>query len=549
MESTIGCAVDGDGIAAVDIDPRGRHGSRIGAQFAAEFDACVDTLAGDEAVRGVLLYTGKSPFCLGEDVGELLGRCARRPAPAEALAEVRLLSGALRKLETCGKPAAAALTGSALGAGLEIALACQYRVVADDASVRVGLPAVELGLLPGAGGTQRLPRLVGMDVALDLLLAGKRLDPAAALAAGLVDERASAAEVFAVARRWLLQRPDPVRAWDRKGYRCADGRPAAEPRLVQAMMFAIARTAAATAHNYPAPLAILAAVYEGVQVPMDAALRIESRYLASLLSDPVTRNMLRAALLLERAGAHDGAARGDGQSAGAAARSEQAFGARVAALAPEWLERCVTRLCNAYTNEGHTLLGEGVAGALIENAARLAGMAIGPLAASDEISLTRICQAAREAAAGSARKMPSGLPVARRLCEEFGRGGRLAGGGFYDYPAAGPRRLWSGLTAIGAPRASQPHVDTVVQRLLVVQALEAARCLEQGVDAAAIDLEALADWGFPAWTGGPLSYIDMLGHDAFVAICDRLALECGERFAVSAWLRAQHEPFHTDCSA
>ncbi|MFQ5624915.1 MAG: 3-hydroxyacyl-CoA dehydrogenase, partial [Paracoccaceae bacterium] len=132
---------------------------------------------------------------------------------------------------------------------------------------------------------------------------------------------------------------------------------------------------------------------------------------------------------------------------------------------------------------------------------------------------------------------------------EFARKGKRYGKGFYDYPEDGEKRLWPGLSEMYPLAGDQPSVDEVKQRLLVIQALETARCYEEGVlsHPADADLGSIFGWGFPPWTGGTLSFIDTMGVDAFVAECDRMAEQYGPRFAVSDWLReraARGETFH-----
>jgi 3-hydroxyacyl-CoA dehydrogenase/enoyl-CoA hydratase/3-hydroxybutyryl-CoA epimerase len=200
-----------------------------------------------------------------------------------------------------------------------------------------------------------------------------------------------------------------------------------------------------------------------------------------------------------------------------------------------------SRVFATFTNEGLTLLGEGVQPALIENAARMAGMPIGPLAVLDEVSLelaSRI-EAQTRVDLGPDYVEPSGWAVMRRMVEDHQRLGKRHGQGFYEYPADAPKRLWRGLVQAFPLAAAQPDVEEVKTRILYIQALEAARCMEENVlrHAADADLGSILGVGYPAWTGGTLSFIDTIGIEAFVAECDRLAQRHGPRFAPSAWLR------------
>jgi len=212
------------------------------------------------------------------------------PENADALSKI------LRRLETGGKPVVAAINGTALGGGYEIALACHHRICASAGRIRVGLPEATLGLLPGGGGTQRLPRMIGIQASAPLLMEGKQLRPAEALAAGLIDAVVPAAELLDAARTWLSDAPRSVQPWDEKGYKVPGGG-SDSPEIARMFMVANAMYRAKTYGNYPAGQAILSAVWEGLRTTIDAGLLIESRYFASLLADPVAGNMVRTLFL------------------------------------------------------------------------------------------------------------------------------------------------------------------------------------------------------------------------------------------------------------
>src|SRR6202023_385791 len=180
-------------------------------------------------VKGVVIRSGKpSAFCAGADLGELgLAYDMIMAAPTEMRDRVAFdhffpLSRAMRGIETAGKPVAAAIAGLALGGGGELALAAHHRVMVDDPKAAFGLPESLVGLLPGAGGTQRLPRLTGIEKALPVLLEGTRLSGHAALAAGVVDQLVPAGQEVAAAERWVLSHPSASQPWDRPGWRPAD---------------------------------------------------------------------------------------------------------------------------------------------------------------------------------------------------------------------------------------------------------------------------------------------------------------------------------------
>jgi 3-hydroxyacyl-CoA dehydrogenase/enoyl-CoA hydratase/3-hydroxybutyryl-CoA epimerase len=703
MSQNIAYTVDADGIASLVIDVPGRPMNVITAEFLQELGACVAKVSADPAVRGAVISSGKSSFMAGADIKDMVGVFDRGITVHEAVARSTELTTHYRRLETCGKPVAAAINGVALGGGYELALACHYRVLADEPKAGVGLPEVKIGLLPGAGGTQRLSRMIGVTEALKLLTEGRQLGPQEALKKGLVNEIAPAAEIVERARRWILNGGEGVQPWDKKGFRVPGGTGMATPAAAQTFMAGTALTAKATMRNYPAPIAILASVYEGTQVPFDTGLRIESKYFGKLLAGPVARNLMRTMFVnkgladklarrptdvpksqVRRLGilgsgmmgagiAHGSALAGietvlldttlelaekgkdytrqllakdvergkrsqadaDAvlarirattsyddlagcdliveavfekreikadvtQRAEAVTAKDAVFASNTSTLpitglaqaskrpaqfigihffspvdkmplveiivgkktSRETLARALdyvgqlrktpivvndsrgfyTSRCFAtFVNEGMQMLAEGVAPALIENAAKMAGMAVGPLAVQDEVTLDlswKVIQQS-EADLGAKYQRPAGYDVLQKMVGTLERSGRRFGAGFYEYPADGRKFLWPGLAQHFPVAAAQPSLEDAQKRLMYIQALETARCIEEGVleSAAEADLGSILGWGFPAWTGGTASYIDMIGLPQFVAECDRLARKHGKRFKPSRWLR------------
>ena len=293
MTHNIRRSVDADGIAVLTIDVVDRPMNVVTPGFLHELEECIEQLAGDPALRGAMFVSAKPSFMAGADIKDMASMFERGITTAEATQFSANLNRIFRRLETCGKPVAAAINGVALGAGFELALACHYRVLADDPKAGVGFPEVKIGLLPGAGGTQRLPRLIGVTEALRLISEGTQVGAADALRKGMVNELAPVAEIADRARRWLRSSPEPVQPWDRKGFRVPGGAGMTTPAAAQAFMAGTSLVARATMRNYPAPLAILTAIYEGAQMPMDTALKVESQQFGRLLAGPVARNLMR----------------------------------------------------------------------------------------------------------------------------------------------------------------------------------------------------------------------------------------------------------------
>jgi 3-hydroxyacyl-CoA dehydrogenase/enoyl-CoA hydratase/3-hydroxybutyryl-CoA epimerase len=265
-----------------------------------EFAEAVDKAIADPAVKGVIVTSGKKDFIAGADLSMLegetaaAGRSADRTEVAkriyDQLMAVNLL---LRRIEKAGKPFVAAINGTALGGGFEICLACHYRIVADDPRIQLGLPEAKVGVMPGAGGTQRLPRLIGVMAAAPLMLEGRTLGPQEALGANIVHKVVPAASLLDAAKAYIAGGGKAVQPWDEKGFKLPGGGPFT-PGGSQIFIGGNAMLHARTFGNYPAQQAILSAVFEGVQVPIDAGLRIEARYMTSVMLDPVARNMIRS---------------------------------------------------------------------------------------------------------------------------------------------------------------------------------------------------------------------------------------------------------------
>ena len=690
-----------DGIAVVAWNMVERSMNVLNDASVVRFAALVEAAIKDPAVKGVIVTSKKRDFLAGADLTEL-GRSADA---ASLMAFTTRFHALMRAIEKSGKPFCAAINGTALGGGYEIALACHRRIAADDPRIRIGLPEVTIGLLPGGGGTQRLPRMIGIRAALPLLLEGRKLDPAKALAAGLVDQVVPADRLLEAARAWLLTEgpQNAVQPWDRKGFKIPDGG-VFSPKGHETFVAGNALLHEKTWGNYPAPRNIASCVYEGLITDFDTGLKIESRYFVNCALSGEARNMIRSlffsigeanklaarpkdvpeqsyrrigvlgagmmgagiaavsaeagieVVLLDAslAQAEQGKARvrvalerrvqqrrlGEAQRDAVLARIhpgasyddlrgaeliiEAVFedrkikaevtrqaeavldanaifasntstlpitGLAEASLRPEnfiglhffspvermplveiirgrrtsdaCLARAMdyvrrigktpitvndsrgfytSRVFGTYVSEGLTLLGEGVAPALIDNAGRMAGMPVGPLALADEVSIELMYKVRKQTRADLGKDYRGNAAsdaVIDLMVEKLGRIGKKAGKGFYDYPADGRKQLWPGLAQHFKPLAAQPDVALVKQRLLYVQSVETARCLEEKVvlDPRDADVGAILGWGFPPFLGGTVSQMHSIGLDRFIAECDRLAQRHGDRFAPPRLLR------------
>ncbi len=647
------------------------------------FAETLEEVLAHPGLRGIVLRSGRETFLAGADLTALMPL----HDVDRNMALVHELRVALRRLETSGIPAVAVLDGTALGGGYELCLACHRRLARADEKIRIGLPEVQLGLLPGAGGTQRLPRLIGIRAALPLLVEGQTLGPRAALAAGLVDQLGdSDEELLRLAKEWILSGKEAVQPWDRKEERIPGGG-IQSPAGYQTFMAAAALVREKTHGKYPAPLAILRCVYEGLQLPFDRGMEIEGKLFARCLASPVAANTIRTMFFglnaikkgagrppnvpqarFQRIAVLGAGMMGSGIAYAAAARGlevalkdvDTAAAARGKEHAEKLLARRVekgrttdaeanavlarirptsragdlagsqlvieavfesrsvkekaireaegvigpeaivatntstlpitslaaysgrpaqflglhffspvdrmplveiirgrdtsdatvahafdlvralgktpivvndgrgfytSRVFAAYVHAGIAALQEGVAPALIENAGRMAGMPVGPLAVADEVSLDLIHHIATQTAQdlGQPDSSPGGV-VAKLFVETLHRNGRKVGRGFYDYPADGKKHLWPGLAEHFPVRTPQPAVEDVERRLLHAQAVEAARAFAEGVVTSPRDgdVGSILGWGFAPWTGGVFSYMDGIGLPRFVGECQAL---------------------------
>lgn len=289
-----------NGVAILTLNTVDESMNVVSSEWLDEMSAAVSEIKDDASITGLIITSAKKSFMAGADL-KMLVDAYRNFTPKDAYRFSQKATKMHRALETIGKPVVAALNGLALGGGYELALACHRRIVVDDPKAVVGLPEVGVGLLPGSGGTQRLPRMIGAKAALDVLLGGKSYKPADALKLGLVDEVVPADQLLDAAVAWIDSKPDPVRAWDKKGFATPESRGMVNPEAAGLFSVTTANVVERFGFNFPAPPAIVSCVFEGLQLPIDRALAVESKYFARLLTDPVARNIIRTTFISKQA--------------------------------------------------------------------------------------------------------------------------------------------------------------------------------------------------------------------------------------------------------
>ncbi|QQD17337.1 enoyl-CoA hydratase/isomerase family protein [Spongiibacter nanhainus] len=703
--NTIHYSVNDQGIAILLMDIPGSNANVMGDDFRDELSAAIDIIAANEAIKGAVLSSAKNDFMAGGDLKAMVDLFADVSDPAIALEIANSIKPTLRKLETCGKPIVAAINGPAMGGGLELALACHGRVASDATKVVMGLPEVTLGLMPGAGGSQRLPRMIGIQNALEIMLQGRPFNASKALELGIIDNVVSADQLLESACQKILDGLSPLKPWDQKGFAIPGGSGFFDADLGNLYNYLTTTICRDTQRNTPAPMALLTAVARGTAVPFDAGLHIESCYFAKLILDPTARNMVRTLFVskgeldklrrrpegIAKASFSSVGILGSGLMGGGIAQSAVKAGLNVvlldisdeqatkgkAVIAKSYdkliakgrmtqdkadtllakitpsgdyskLANCeivveavfedvalkqkvfnmarghmpadailasntsslpiselgdgianpdrflglhffspvermplvevirgkdtsdktlaealdfvallrktpiivndsrgffTSRVIAAYLQEAFAMVAEGISPTLIDNVAKQAGFAIGPLALIDDIGLENGYKAAlaEKAALGDDWVEPAGFKVQQQF-NELGRIGRRGGMGFYDYDG-GVRKPSTTVAELYPAPAAEVDTTEVKLRLLYVQALEAARCYEEGVitDAAEGDVGGILGIGFPSYTGGVFSLMDTVGPEAFVKELDQLADTVGQRFRPSAWLRERAE--------
>ncbi|GAB2748273.1 3-hydroxyacyl-CoA dehydrogenase NAD-binding domain-containing protein [Melaminivora jejuensis] len=282
-------------VALITFDEQGSPVNTMCEQWQADLGEATARVLADrqqlgQALKGIVLASAKSSFFAGADL-----KATMRLTPADAptvFARIEAMKKNFRQLETLGIPVVACLNGTALGGGWEVALIAHHRIAVNDRKIQFGLPEVTLGLLPGATGITKMTRLLGLLGAQPFILEGKTFGPAEAHKLGLVHELVDSQDALLPrALAHIAAQPTAQQPWDAKDYRVPGGTPS-NPKIAGALVVAPAMLGKTTRGRYPAPEAALSAMVEGAMVDYDTALRIESRYLARLMTTPVAHNMI-----------------------------------------------------------------------------------------------------------------------------------------------------------------------------------------------------------------------------------------------------------------
>jgi 3-hydroxyacyl-CoA dehydrogenase/enoyl-CoA hydratase/3-hydroxybutyryl-CoA epimerase len=706
MMSSVIYEKDQHNIVHLILDKPNAAANLMDNEFTDSLSAAVAQLCQDD-YSGVIFRSAKSTFFAGGNLDDLF---TTHKENADQLYDmVNRLKLAMREIETQGKPVVACINGAALGGGWELAL-CAHHRIALNKGVILGLPEVTLGLLPGGGGVIRMTRLLGVQAAMPFLLEGKQFKPEQGLELGLINQIVDSPEaMLESAVNWIKENPTAIQPYDEKGYKVPGGKPK-HPGLAKMLPIAPAMVRAKTKGTLPAPESILAVMVEGLQVDIDTAMRIESRYFVELVCSQVAKNMIGTfwyqmneikagaarpekyerkkvtklgvlgAGMMGAGIAYSSALKGidvvlkdvslenaekgkaysqnivdkklakgrlsqekrdallnnilptqDAEDlagcdlvieavfenrelkakvtqeaeaqlspsavfasntstlpitglAEASKKAENFIGLHffspvdkmplveiicgektsdeTLALAYDYVQQIgktpivvndsrgfyTSRVFGTFANEGIAMLGEGISAAAIENAAFLAGFPVGPLAVTDEVSLTLLEKIRKqtildmEAEGKTYNQHPAEATVDKMI--SLKREGKLAGAGFYSYPEKelakdAKKQLWTGLKETFEQADRKVDLDEIKDRLLFIQALETVRCLEEKVLTSVRDanIGSIMGIGYPVWTGGILQFINQTGLESFIARAEQLHESCGERFKVPTLLK------------
>ncbi|MCG7457421.1 3-hydroxyacyl-CoA dehydrogenase NAD-binding domain-containing protein [Corynebacterium sp. ACRPH] len=288
---------DGDGIVTITMDDPNQPVNTMNDTFQGELPELVEKLQGaveSGEAKGVVITSAKKTFFAGGDIKSMI---KSTPEDAEAITkQINGMKAGLRAIETLGVPVVAAINGAALGGGLEIALATHHRIASDAKGLKVGLPEVTLGLLPGGGGVTRVVRMLGIqDALMKVLTTGRQFRAEDALKTGLIDKVVPADQLIDAAKKWIKENPEASQPWDQKGFKIPGGTPTS-PQLAQFLpSFPANVTKQIKGAPMPAPKAILKAAVEGAQLKnIEEALAVETRYFVELVTGTTSKNMMQA---------------------------------------------------------------------------------------------------------------------------------------------------------------------------------------------------------------------------------------------------------------
>jgi len=566
MSGAFTCERGRDGVLVITLDVPGEKVNTLGRERIAEFETLLDEIERDTAVKAVVIRSGKSDnFIAGADIKDFTR--IRSAEEGEALS--RAAHKVLGRVESCRVPVVAAIHGSCLGIGTELALACRYRVASDDVKTAIGLPEVMLGIVPGAGGTQRLPRLVGLAVALDLILTGRSPKAPRALRAGLVDELCAAPILVEVARGAALALADGTLQPERSGIKLHE-------RLLRRLIFSKARASvlAKTGGHYPAPLAAIDVVKQGTATTLEAGLALEAKEFGRLAVSDVSRQLVSIFFATQEIKKDTGAPEGTGAAevgklgvlgaglmgtgiAGVAAEAGVAVRIKDASL--EALARGLSELRGVFDErrKRRSLTTREVAQRMdrVSPSLDLRGFSRAELvieAVFEDLELKRRVLAEVEAVVREEcvfASNTSSIPIGdiARGCR---RPGRVLGMHFFSpvhkmplleiviTPATEPAAV---ATAAAFGRRVGKHVIVVrdgpgfyTSRALAAYMNEATRVLEEGAAVAALD-SAMTGFGFPV---GPCTLLDEVGIDVAARVAGVMQRAFGERMAPPASMAA-----------
>jgi len=365
MKSPILYAKDPDNIVTLTFDSEGQRVNTLNDEMRECLIQTIERLVKEkDTITGVIFASAKSTFFAGGDLNYLYHL---KPEDAGQLSDqISIVKRAFRQLETLGKPVVAAINGSAVGGGFELALACHYRVCIDNAKIQLGLPEASLGLLPGLGGVVRMNLLLGLIDSQPYLQEGILFNPAHAFEKGMLHQLVNnQVELLNAARQWILSRPVALQPWDMPDYKVPGGRPGA-PELDPWIAVAMDQLRAKTKGCYPAPEVILSSSIEGMKLGFDQADLLETQGFIELVTGPVAKNLIGTFWFQ--------------------LNSLKAGGALPKEIIPE---RFTKRVHDAFVSEGLAMLQSGQTPDLIESGALAAGFAAGPLAVSGQESVIR----------------------------------------------------------------------------------------------------------------------------------------------------------------